>query len=96
MEKLKEGYEVLNPDADIQIQLSDSTTGITSVINGTADIGMSSRELKAEEAEKVQEVQIATDGIAVIVNPENSLDNITKEQVKNIFDGTDTDWNSVK
>lgn len=97
MEKLAEAYIKLNPDADIQVQQSDSTTGITSVENRTADIGMSSRELKAEELNsgKVREVQIATDGIAVIVNPKNPVENFTKEQVKSIFDGTDTQWSAI-
>ena len=87
MEKLKEAYEKVNPQADIEIQQSDSTTGMTSAIEGICDIGMASRELKDEEAEKLTSTVIATDGIAVIVNNENTVDELTSSQVKAIFTG---------
>ena len=74
MEKLKEGYEAVNPNASIEIQTSDSTTGVESTISGICDIGMASRELKdTETSEGVTGTQIAIDGIAVIVNNENAI-----------------------
>src|SRR5699024_10598586 len=74
MEKLKEGYEAVNPNASIEIQQSDSTTGVEQAISGVCDIGMASRELKdSETSEGITGTQIAIDGIAVIVNNENSM-----------------------
>lgn len=97
MEKLKEGYEVVNPDAEIEIQQSDSTTGMESALSGTYDIGMASRALKDSETEKgLTGVQIALDGIAVIVNKENSLADITSDQVKDIYTGEITDWSELQ
>lgn len=96
MEKLKEAYQRINPDADIEIQLSDSSTGINAVINRTCDIGMASRELKASELEKgLVSTVIAMDGIAVIVNTENPVDNLTTDQIKAIYTGEITRWNEV-
>ena len=68
MEKLIEAYKAVNPNASIELQTSDSTTGMTSTIEGSYDIGMASRELKDEEAAELEPTVIATDGIAVIVN----------------------------
>ncbi len=97
MEKLKEGYEAVNPDAEIEIQQSDSTTGMESALSGTYDIGMASRALKDSETEKgLTGVQIALDGIAVIVNKENSLTDITSDQVKDIYTGEITDWSELQ
>ena len=94
MEKLKEAYTAVNPSAEIEIQQSDSTTGINSAIEGICDIGMSSRDLKPEELDAgLVSTVIAMDGIAVIVNLENPLDNISAETVKAIFTGEITDWN---
>lgn len=74
-----------------------SGAGITSTIEGACDIGMSSRELKDEElAEGIQETQIAMDGIAVVVNNENTIDNLTSEQIRQIFTGEITDWSQVQ
>ena len=88
MEKLKEAYSDLNPNAEIEIQQSDSTTGVTNALSGVCDIGMASRELKDSEKEKgASATVIALDGIAVIVNNENPLNNITSEQVKQIYTG---------
>ena len=88
MEKLKEGYEAVNPNASIEIQTSDSTTGVESTISGICDIGMASRDLKdTETSEGVTGTQIAIDGIAVIVNNENSMTDITSDQVKQIYTG---------
>ena len=97
MEKLKEGYEAVNPDAEIEIQQSDSTTGMESALSGTYDIGMASRALKDSETEKgLTGTQIALDGIAVIVNKENSLADITSDQVKDIYTGEITDWSELQ
>ena len=92
MEKLKEAYTTVNPNATIEVQQSDSTTGMTSTIDGTYDIGMASRELKDEEA--AQQV-IALDGIAVIVNKENPITELTSEDVLNIYTGVTTDWSEI-
>lgn len=96
MEKLIEAYKKVNPNAKIELQTSDSTTGVTNAINGTCDIGMASRSLKdTEKAKGVQEITIAIDGIAVIVNKENPTNNLTKTQVEQIFTGNTTKWNEV-
>ena len=96
MEKLKEAYTAVNPNATIEVQQSDSTTGMTSTIDGTYDIGMASRELKDEEAAQLTPQVIALDGIAVIVNKENPTDGLTSDQVKSIYVGDTTDWADVK
>ena len=95
MEKLLEAYQKVNTGAKIELQESDSTTGMTAAIDGTCDIGMASRDLKDEET-GVTATKIALDGIAVIVNNKNSASNITSEQVKAIFTGETTDWSNVK
>ncbi|WP_394267075.1 substrate-binding domain-containing protein [Anaerotignum sp.] len=96
MEKLKEAYIALNPNVTIEIQQNDSTTGMTSVAEGTCDIGMASRELKDSELEKgLQPTVIAMDGIAVIVNQENTVSDMTSDTVKAIFTGATTDWSEV-
>lgn len=92
-----ESYKAVNPNAKIELQTSDSTTGVTNAINGTCDIGMASRALKDSEIAKgVQEVTIAIDGIAVIVNKANPIENMTKGQVEAIFTGNTTKWSDVK
>jgi len=97
MEKLKEGYEAVNPNVEIEIQQSDSTTGMESTLSGTYDIGMASRALKDTETEKgLTGTRIALDGIAVIVNKENSLADITSDQVKDIYTGEITDWSELQ
>lgn len=97
MEKLIESYKSINPNAKIELQTSDSTTGVTNAINGTCDIGMASRALKdSEKAKGVQEITIAMDGIAVIVNKANPVENMTKAQVEEIFTGKISRWNYVK
>lgn len=96
MEKLKEAYVAINPNATIEVQQSDSTTGMNSVIEGVCDIGMASREVKDSELEAgVVPTTIATDGIAVIVNLENSISDLTSDQVKGIYTGEITDWSEV-
>lgn len=86
MEVLKEAYLAINTGAEIEIQTSDSTTGITATVDGVCDIGMASRELKDSESD-VTALEIAKDGIAVIVNNGNTLDGLTSEQVKSIYTG---------
>lgn len=96
MEKLIEAYKKINPNATLELQTSDSTTGVTNAINGTCDIGMASRSLKSSEKEKgVNEVTIAIDGIAVIVNQENPTVGLTKAQVESIFTGKVEKWNKI-
>ena len=87
MEKLIEAYKENNPDAEIELQTTDSTTGMTSAIDGTYDIGMASRELK--------DTEIATDGIAVIVNKNNTIDELSSDQVKSIYTGETLTWDEV-
>ena len=97
MEKLLEAYQKVNTGAKIELQESDSTTGMTAAIDGTCDIGMASRELKdSEKSAGLTNQVIALDGIAVIVNNKNSASNSTSEQVKAIFTGETTDWSNVK
>ena len=96
MQKLKEAYLAVNPNAEIEIQESDSTTGMNSAIDGVCDIGMASRELKDTEIEKgLTPTVIATDGIAVIVNNENPIEDLTKDQVKSIYIGETISWSEV-
>ena len=97
MEKLKESYEKINPNVEIEIQQSDSTTGVNSVVEGIADIGMASREIKESELKKGINAQVlAVDGLAVIVNKENPISNLKKEDVRKIFLGEITSWEQVK
>ena len=87
MEKIAEAYEKLNPDAKIEIQSTGSSAGIEAVIDGAADIAMASRDLKDEEKEKLTPRVIATDGIAVVVNKESKLSNLSLNSLKEIFAG---------
>jgi len=96
MEKLKEAYLEINPNAIIEIQLSDSSAGMIGAIEGTCDIGMASRALKDSELEQLISTQIAWDGIAVIVNNENPVSSLTKEQVRGIFTGELTKWSEIQ
>ena len=97
MEKLKEAYEKVNPNATIEVQESDSTTGVSNAAKGTLDIGMASRELQGSEtSEGLKVTRIAKDGIAIIVNKDNKVDNLTLKQIKNIYTGKTTSWSDVK
>lgn len=96
MEKLREAYIVINPNAEIEVQQSDSSAGIKAVTDGTADIGMASRELKDSEKANLNTLSIALDGIAIIINPSNTMSDISLENIKNIFIGEFTNWNEVK
>lgn len=96
MEKLIEAYKAVNPDAEVELQSTDSTTGMTSAMEGSYDIGMASRELKEDEvsgglAAKV----IATDGIAVIVNNASTVEELSSDQVKTIYVGDALTWDEV-
>ena len=96
MEKLKEAYEAINPDVTIEINQSDSTTGMNSAMEGICDIGMASRELKDSElAGGLTPTVIAMDGITVIVSNDNPVENLTSEQVKNVYTGDITTWDSL-
>lgn len=93
MEKLAEAYEAINTGVTIEVQMTDSTTGVTSAAEGVCDIGMASRAIKDEEkALGLTDRVIAMDGIAVIVNNSNAIDGLTSEQVKNIYMGDVTSW----
>ena len=97
MEKLKEAYVTLNPDVTIEVQQSDSTTGMTSAIEGVCDIGMASRDLKDSEIEKgLTGTTIAMDGIAVIVNNDSPVEELSSDSVKGIYTGEITDWADVQ
>ncbi|SDQ27556.1 phosphate ABC transporter substrate-binding protein, PhoT family [Streptococcus equinus] len=96
MEKLKEAYNKANPGVKVDIQQSDSSTGINDAIDGTSDIGMASRELEnAEKSKGVSSTVIAMDGIALVVNKTNKVDNLTSQQVKKIFSGKLTEWEGL-
>lgn len=96
MEKLKEAYEKINENADIVINMTDSSTGISDVIEGVSDIGMASRELKdSEKTSGAVPTVIAIDGIAVIVNLENTVTGLTSEQVKKIYEGGVEKWSDI-
>ena len=92
MEKLKEAYQELNKDAKLEVQENDSTTGLQSGINGICDIAMSSRDLTENELKTLNPIKIALDGIVIIVNKDNPTDELTKEQVREIFTGEVTTW----
>ena len=94
MEKLVEAYAEVNPNATVEVQQSDSTTGVNSAMEGICDIGMASRELKEEET-GVTATVIAQDGIAVIVNLNNTIDDLTSEQVMKIYTGEVTTWDEI-
>ena len=96
MEAIIEAYGEANPNVSVELQTTDSTTGVSSTVEGTYDIGMASREIKDDElAQGVTPTTIAQDGIAVIVNNENSVTDLTSDQVKSIFTGETTDWADV-
>lgn len=96
MEKLAESYKALNPDASVEVQQSDSTTGVNMAVEGTCDIGMASRDLKdSEKSSGVTATTIARDGIAIIVSPQSAASNLSKGQVKAIFSGESTDWADI-
>ena len=96
MEKLAEGYKTVNDKVEIEVQQSDSTTGMTSAIDGLCDIGMASRDLKdSETAAGLTATVIAKDGIAVIVNNDSGVEELTSEQVKDVYTGNITTWEDL-
>lgn len=97
MEKLSEAYMAVNNNVTIKIQTSDSSTGMTSAIDGLCDIGMASRAVKDSElARGLVATTICMDGIAVVVNQENEVSDLTLEQIRQVFTGEVTNWNDVK
>lgn len=97
VQRLADAYKELHDGVTIEIQQTGSGAGITSIIEGACDLAMSSRELKPEEsAEGISANEIALDGIVVIVNKENAIDELTREQIRRIFTGELTDWSEVK
>lgn len=96
MEKLKEAYQAVNSDVEVEIQTSDSTTGMQNAIDGVCDIGIASRELKDSEKEAgLTPTVIAMDGIAVVVNNDNPTDELSSDQVKSIFTGDVLTWDEA-
>lgn len=95
MEKLAESYMAINSNVTIEIQTTDSTAGVQAAIDGTANIGMASRELKDEESAQVEGIVIGIDGIVVVVNNDNKVTNLSSELVKNIFIGKTVSWDEV-
>ncbi|MDD5941289.1 substrate-binding domain-containing protein [Fibrobacter sp.] len=96
MEKLKEAYMALNPEMEIEIQTNDSSSGMLAAKEGTCDIGMASRNLKPSELEALTPQTIARDGIAVIVNKQNQISNISLAKLRDIYTGLIRKWNDVK
>lgn len=96
MESLKESYIFQNPNAEIEIQQSDSTTGLNALNEGICDIAMTSRGLKDSEiAQGISSEIIALDGIVLIVNNNNPIDNLTKQEVHDIYTGKITAWSAI-
>ena len=96
MEKLVEAYEKVS-EVKVELQVTDSSTGMENATSGSYDIGMASREVKDSEKEKgLVPVVIAKDGIAIVVNKNNTVNEITSEQIKNIYTGSVTGWSEVK
>ena len=96
MEKLQEAYKELNPEVEFETQAQGSSQGIKATIDGSYDIGMSSRELKDDEAAELNRYVLAIDGIAVIVNNENQKSNLSSQDITKIYTGEITKWSEVK
>ena len=97
MEKLIEAYKTVNPNATLELLTSDSTTGVTGALDGTYTVGMASRELKdTETAEGAQATVLAMDGIAVVVNPANTVADLSVDQIKSIYTGEATVWSDLQ
>lgn len=97
MEKLIEAYKTVNSNAELELLTTDSTTGVSGALDGTYTIGMASRELKDSEVEGgAQATVLALDGIAVVVNPANSTDDLSVDQIKGIYTGELTVWSDVQ
>lgn len=97
MEKLIEAYEAVNPNASLEMLTTDSTVGVSGALDGTYTIGMASRELKDSEVEAgAKATVLAMDGIAVVVNPANPVEDLTTEQIKSIYTGETTTWDAIQ
>lgn len=97
MQVLAEKYMELNKNVTIEVQQTGSSAGMTSAIEGACDIGMASREVKdSEKSQGLKETTIAMDGIAVIVNLDNEIDNLTSDQILKIYTGEIKNWDDVK
>ena len=97
MEKLVEAYKTVNPNAEIEHLTTDSTTGVSGALDGSYTIGLASRELKDSETEAgAKATVLAMDGIAVVVNPENPVENLTVDQIQSIYVGEVTTWDEVE
>lgn len=96
MEKFAEKYMEMYPDVKIEIQSTGSSAGIQAAIEGAADLGMASRDVSDEEKAELTNVVIAKDGIAVIVNNENAIEDLTLDQIKAIFVGETKTWGDIK
>ena len=99
---ISEEYKAANPGVSFEIAAEGSTTGITAIIDGTADIGMSSRRAKATElsggsaeGKTLKPIIVCYDGMAVIVNENSPIKDLTKRQVEQIFTGDVSDWSAV-
>jgi phosphate transport system substrate-binding protein len=95
VEMLAEAYEKLKPDVQVDVQAGGSTVGIISARDELCDIGTSSRQLSKEENEGVKVIEIARDGIAIIVHPSNQVDSLTTEQIRDIYTHRITNWNQI-
>lgn len=95
MEKLKEAYAKVNSSVEVEVQQSDSSTGVKSAIEGTCDIGMASRDLKDNET-GVNQITIAKDAIAIIANKDNDIDSLSLDQIKSVYTGETTEWSALK
>ncbi|WP_025640460.1 substrate-binding domain-containing protein [Schnuerera ultunensis] len=96
MEKLVEAYQELNSGVSIEVQSTGSSAGMQSAMEGTADIGMASRELKDSELAELTPVVIALDGIAVIVNNDNPVEDLSIDDIKSIYIGETTNWSEIE
>lgn len=97
-EKLAESFMSSNPDIQIDVQGGGSSVGVKAAGEGTSDIGMASREVKDEELAQFKNMQvhvIARDGIAIVVNPENSVNDLSLDQIRDIFSGKIVNWSEV-
>ena len=97
MEKLIEAYKTVNPNAELELLTSDSTTGVSGALDGSYTIGMASRELKNSETEGgAVATVLALDGIAVVVNPANTVEDLTVDQIKGVYTGELTVWSDLQ
>ncbi len=97
MEKLIEAYKTVNPNAELELLTSDSTTGVSGALDGSYTIGMASRELKDSETEGgAMATVLALDGIAVVINPANTVEDLTVDQIKGIYTGELTVWSDLQ